>query len=397
MLLGSGELGKEIAIECQRMGIEVIAVDRYANAPAMHVSHRQHIIDMLNPEELERCVILEQPNFIVPEIESIDTRTLIKLEKKGYCIVPSAYAVHTTMNRKLIRNLTSEILDIPTSQCKFSKNYEETKRHIRNLGYPCIIKPIMSSSGKGQSFIKNESEIDIAWEKSQKHGRVKNQEVIIEKYIPFDFEFTLLAINSVDGMHFCLPIGHFQENGDYKESWQPQEMNNNSLEQAKNISKKIIYRLGGYGVFGVEFFSYKEKIIFSEISPRPHDTGMVTLISQDLSEFELHVRAFLGMPINKINQYGPSSSVVLFDCFANSNNRLELEEFLDPMTNTISTNFILLGIGIPQVRCREMHQSGRCNTKLMAKYLYIHNLHAQQLLDLPQLSMVIHDNPSLIF
>uniref|UniRef100_A0A1A9Z183 ATP-grasp domain-containing protein n=1 Tax=Glossina pallidipes TaxID=7398 RepID=A0A1A9Z183_GLOPL len=274
MLLGSGELGKEIAIECQRMGIEVISVDRYSNAPAMHVSHRQHVIDMLNAKELERCIILEQPNFIVPEIESINTATLIKLEKHGYCIVPSAYAVHTTMNRKLVRNLTSKILNIPTSEYQFASNYQEVKKNIKNIGYPCIIKPIMSSSGKGQSFVKNESEISTAWEKSQKYGRVKHQEVIIEKYIPFDFEFTLLVVNSIDGIHFCLPIGHFQENGDYKESWQPQKMSADALKEAKNISKKIISQLGGYGVFGVEFFAYKKKIIFSEISPRPHDTGM---------------------------------------------------------------------------------------------------------------------------
>lgn len=312
MLLGSGELGKEIAIECQRMGMEVIAVDCYSNAPAMHVAHRQHIIDMLNAKELERCITLEQPNFIVPEIESIDTNTLIKLEKHGYRVVPSAYAVHTTMNRKLIRNLASKKLNIPTSKYQFASNYQEAKKNIKNLGFPCIIKPVMSSSGKGQSFVNNENEIDVAWEKSQKSGRVKNQEVIIEKYIPFDFEFTLLAVSSIDGIHFCLPIGHFQENGDYKASWQPQKMSVDALQKAKKISKKIISQLGGHGIFGVEFFVYKEKIIFSEISPRPHDTGMVTLISQDLSEFALHVRAFLGIPINTIHHYGPSSSAVLF-------------------------------------------------------------------------------------
>ncbi|MDQ1237642.1 MAG: formate-dependent phosphoribosylglycinamide [Wigglesworthia glossinidia] len=311
MLLGSGELGKEIAIECQRMGIEVIAVDSYCNAPAMHVSHRQHIIDMLNSKELKRCIALEQPNFIVPEIESIDTNTLMKLEKSGYHIVPSAYAAHTTMNRKFIRNLASKVLNIPTSEYKFATSYKDLKKKIKSIGYPCIIKPIISSSGKGQSTINNENEIDIAWKKSQTHGRVNIAEVIIEKQILFDFEFTLIAVNAIDGIHFCLPIGHRQENGDYKESWQPQEISDCSLEKAKNFSKKIISTLGGYGVFGVEFFLHQDNVIFSEISPRPHDTGMVTLISQDLSEFALHVRAFLGIPISSINQYGPSSSVVL--------------------------------------------------------------------------------------
>ncbi|BAC24437.1 purT [Wigglesworthia glossinidia endosymbiont of Glossina brevipalpis] len=311
MILGSGELGKEIAIECQRLGIEVISVDSYSNAPAMHVSHRHHVIDMLNPKEIKRCINLEHPDFIVPEIEAISTNALIELEKNGYNIVPSAKTIHITMNRKLIRVLVSKKLNILTSEYQFASSFDELKIKTKVIGYPCLIKPIMSSSGKGQSVIYNEKELRHSWEKSQTYGRTSLGEVIIEKIIPFDFEITLLVVNSVDGMHFCLPIGHRQEKGDYQESWQPHKMDNVIFEKAKKISKKIVSYLGGYGIFGVEFFIYKDKVIFSEISPRPHDTGMVTLISQNLSEFALHVRSFLKLPIGKIRQYGPSSSVVI--------------------------------------------------------------------------------------
>ncbi|MBP6122110.1 MULTISPECIES: formate-dependent phosphoribosylglycinamide formyltransferase [Providencia] len=311
MLLGSGELGKEVAIECQRLGIEVIAVDRYDNAPAMHVAHRSHTINMLDGEALRQLVEVEKPDFIVPEIEAIATKTLIELEQQGQKIVPSANAVYLTMNREGIRRLASEQLDLPTSEYRFVENKTDFVAAAIEIGFPCIVKPVMSSSGKGQSIIRSPEQLESAWHYSQEGGRTGQGRVIVEKMVNFDFEITLLTISAVDGIQFCAPVGHRQEKGDYRESWQPQAMSEVALKKAQDVAAKIVSALGGYGLFGVELFVCGDEIIFNEVSPRPHDTGMVTLISQNLSEFALHVRAFLGFPIGKIRQYGPSASAVI--------------------------------------------------------------------------------------
>ncbi|MDD9341282.1 MAG: formate-dependent phosphoribosylglycinamide formyltransferase [Providencia heimbachae] len=311
MLLGSGELGKEVAIECQRLGIEVIAVDRYDNAPAMHVAHRSHTINMLDGEALRQLVEVEKPDFIVPEIEAIATKTLIELEQQGQKIVPSANAVYLTMNREGIRRLASEQLDLPTSEYRFVENKTDFVAAAIEIGFPCIVKPVMSSSGKGQSIIRSLEQLESAWHYSQEGGRTGQGRVIVEKMVNFDFEITLLTISAVDGIQFCAPVGHRQEKGDYRESWQPQAMSEVALKKAQDVAAKIVSALGGYGLFGVELFVCGDEIIFNEVSPRPHDTGMVTLISQNLSEFALHVRAFLGFPIGKIRQYGPSASAVI--------------------------------------------------------------------------------------
>lgn len=311
MLLGSGELGKEVAIECQRLGIEVIAVDRYENAPAMHVAHRSYTINMLDGEALRQLVLAEKPDFIVPEIEAIATQTLVELEQQGQKIVPCAKAVSLTMNREGIRRLASEELGLPTSEYFFVENKADFIRAATEIGFPCIVKPVMSSSGKGQSIIRSLEQLEQAWNYSQEGGRAGQGRVIVEKMVNFDFEITLLTISAVDGIHFCSPVGHRQEKGDYRESWQPQRMNDIALKKAQEVAAKIVTALGGYGLFGVELFVCGDEIIFNEVSPRPHDTGMVTLISQNLSEFALHVRAFLGLPIGNIRQYGPSASAVI--------------------------------------------------------------------------------------
>ncbi len=311
MLLGSGELGKEVAIECQRFGIEVIAVDRYDNAPAMHVAHRSYTINMLDDSALRQLVETERPDFIVPEIEAISTKTLIELEQQGQKVVPSANAVYLTMNREGIRRLASEQLNLPTSEYRFVENKIDFIAAAIEIGFPCIVKPVMSSSGKGQSIIRSAEQLESAWHYSQEGGRAGQGRVIVEKMVNFDFEITLLTISAVDGIQFCDPVGHRQEKGDYRESWQPQAMSDVALKKAQDIATKIVSALGGYGLFGVELFVCGDEIIFNEVSPRPHDTGMVTLISQNLSEFALHVRAFLGFPIGKIRQYGPSASAVI--------------------------------------------------------------------------------------
>ncbi len=311
MLLGSGELGKEVAIECQRLGLEVIAVDRYADAPAMHVAHRSHVINMLDGNALKAVIEQERPDYIVPEIEAIATNMLVELEQQGHRVVPCAEATRLTMNREGIRRLAAETLGLPTSSYRFADGETAFRQAVDEIGYPCIIKPVMSSSGKGQSLIRSPDQLKTAWDYAQQGGRAGGGRVIVEGLVKFDFEITLLTISAVDGVHFCAPIGHRQEDGDYRESWQPQQMSDLALSRAQAIAENVVKALGGFGLFGVELFVCGDEVIFSEVSPRPHDTGMVTLISQDLSEFTLHVRAFLGLPIGAIRQFGPSASAVI--------------------------------------------------------------------------------------
>lgn len=311
MMLGCGELGKEVVIEAQRLGVEVIAVDRYDNAPAMQVAHRSHTINMLDAAELRRVVELEKPHYIVPEIEAIATPELVKLEAEGYTVVPTADAARLTMDREGIRCLAAEELKLPTSNYRFADTEAEYRAAVTAVGIPCVIKPVMSSSGKGQSTIKSEADIGPAWEYAQSGGRAGEGRVIVEGFVDFDYEITLLTVRHVGGTSFCDPIGHRQVDGDYRESWQPQPMSDVALARAQNISAKVTEALGGRGLFGVELFVKGDEVIFSEVSPRPHDTGMVTLISQDLSEFALHVRAILGFPIPNIVQHGPSASHVV--------------------------------------------------------------------------------------
>jgi phosphoribosylglycinamide formyltransferase 2 len=311
MLLGCGELGKEVAIELQRFGIEVIGVDRYPNAPAMQIAHRSHVINMLDGAALSAVIELEKPDIVIPEIEAIATDMLLALEAKGLNVVPCAQAAKLTMDREGIRRLAAETLGLPTSVYFFCDTLIELNQAIAQIGFPCVIKPVMSSSGKGQSVIKSTDDIQAAWDYAQQGGRAGQGRVIIEGFIPFDYEITLLTISAIDGIHFCAPIGHRQEDGDYRESWQPQAMPDHVLEQAQIVAMKTVKALGGYGLFGVELFIKGDEVYFSEVSPRPHDTGLVTLISQDLSEFALHVRAILGLPIGKIEQFGPAASAVI--------------------------------------------------------------------------------------
>ncbi len=311
LFCGAGELGKEVVIELQRLGVEVIAVDRYENAPAMQVAHRSHVIDMLCPSSLREVILKEKPDFIVPEIEAIATGELVRLESEGYKVVPSARAVNLTMNREGIRRLASEELGVKTSPYIFASSREEFDAAVCEIGLPCVVKPIMSSSGKGQSYIKEESDIESAWQYAQEGGRAGAGKVIVEGFVKFDYEITLLTVQHVGGVSFCEPIGHVQVDGDYRESWQPQCMSPIALEKSKEIAAKVTRSLGGFGVFGVELFISGDDVYFSEVSPRPHDTGLVTLISQDLSEFALHARAILGLPIPVIRQLGSSASSVL--------------------------------------------------------------------------------------
>lgn len=311
MLLGCGELGKEVAIELQRLGVEVIGVDRYPNAPAMQVSHRFHVVNMLDPEALRAVIELEKPHLVIPEIEAIATATLAKMEAEGLKVVPTARATQLTMDREGIRRLAAETLGIPTSPYVFCDTEIEFNQAVAQIGLPCVVKPVMSSSGKGQSVIREQAQIAAAWEYAQQGGRAGQGRVIVEGFVPFDYEITLLTISAVNGIHFCAPIGHRQEDGDYRESWQPQAMSQAALEKAQQIGAKVVEALGGYGLFGVELFIKGDEVYFSEVSPRPHDTGMVTLISQDLSEFALHVHAILGLPIANIRQHGPSASAVV--------------------------------------------------------------------------------------
>ena len=308
LLLGSGELGKEVAIELMRYGVEVVACDRYANAPAMQVAHRSHVFNMLDGAELRRIIELERPDHIIPEVEAIATPTLLELEKEGYNVTPTARAAWLTMNREGIRRLAAEELGITTSPYRFASTREEFEKASEEIGIPCVVKPIMSSSGHGQSTVKSAADIDRAWHTSQEGGRAGAGRVIVEGFVDFDYEITLLTVRSCSGTVYCEPVGHIQIDGDYRYSWQPQPMSTAALESAQEIAKKVTDALGGYGIFGVELFIKGDQVIFSEVSPRPHDTGMVTMISQDLSEFGLHARALLGLPVPSIRFYGPSAS-----------------------------------------------------------------------------------------
>ena len=311
LFCGSGELGKEVVIELQRLGVEVIACDRYENAPAMQVADRSHTFSMLDGDELRRVVETEKPDLIVPEIEAIATDTLVELESEGFRVIPSARAAQLTMNREGIRRLAAEELGLATSPYAFSSDRADFDAAIADIGIPCVVKPIMSSSGKGQSLVRFEADIDHAWDYAQAGGRAGAGKVIVEGFVDFDYEITLLTIQHVDGVSFCEPIGHRQEDGDYQESWQPQPMSSLALSRSRDIAEQVTEALGGYGLFGVELFIKGDDVYFSEVSPRPHDTGMVTLISQDLSEFALHARAILGLPIPNIAFHGPSASSVI--------------------------------------------------------------------------------------
>jgi phosphoribosylglycinamide formyltransferase 2 len=326
LLLGSGELGKEVAIEAMRLGLEVIAVDAYANAPAMQVAHRAHVINMLDGAQVRRIVEQEKPGLIVPEVEAIATATLIKLEQEGWRVIPTAKATQLTMNREGIRRLAAEELGLKTSPYRFAETEAEYQQAIAELGLPCVVKPVMSSSGKGQSTIRTEADVQSAWEYAQAGGRTKGGRVIVEGFIPFDTEITLLTVRSAAGTDFCPPIGHIQVSGDYRESWQPCALNPQTLERCQEIAEKITTALGGWGIFGVELFiqgasETAQTVYFSEVSPRPHDTGMVTLMSQNMSEFELHVRAITGLPIGEITLIQPGASAVILANAAGGNPR----------------------------------------------------------------------------
>ncbi|MCC8039236.1 MAG: formate-dependent phosphoribosylglycinamide formyltransferase [Bacteroidales bacterium] len=308
LLLGSGELGKEVALELQRMGVEVVACDRYAGAPAMQVAHRHHVINMLDGKELRRVIELERPDHIIPEVEAIATDELVALEKEGYHVTPTATAARLTMNREGIRRLAAETLGVPTSKYRFADTKEEYLKAIDEIGIPCVVKPIMSSSGHGQTTVKTPEAVEHAWEESQAGGRAGAGRVIVEGFVPFDYEITLLTVRSISGTTYCAPIGHIQVEGDYRYSWQPQPMAPEALKKAQEIAKKVTDALGGYGIFGVELFVKGDEVIFSEVSPRPHDTGMVTMITQDLSEFALHARVLLGLPVPTITLHTPGAS-----------------------------------------------------------------------------------------
>lgn len=311
LLLGSGELGKEVAIELQRFGVEVVAADRYADAPAMQVAHRHHVLNMLDPEALRALIGAEQPDLVVPEIEAIHTPTLVELEQQGLRVIPTARAAWLTMDREGIRRLAAEELKLPTSPYRFVDDEAAYRAAVAEIGLPCVIKPVMSSSGKGQSTLRDPGQLDAAWRYAQEGGRAGRGRAIVEGFIDFDYEITLLTVRHRDGTAFCPPIGHLQIDGDYRESWQPQPMSALARERAEDIARRITGALGGYGLFGVELFVKGDEVWFSEVSPRPHDTGLVTLISQELSEFALHARAILGLPVPEIRQWEPSASVAL--------------------------------------------------------------------------------------
>ncbi|UFS72034.1 formate-dependent phosphoribosylglycinamide formyltransferase [Geomonas sp. RF6] len=311
MLLGSGELGKEVTIEAQRMGVEVIAVDRYADAPAMQVAHRSHVINMQDKAELERVVRLEKPDYIVPEIEAIATEYLLELEAEGFTVIPTARATNLTMNREGIRRLAAEELGLPTAGYRFATTFEEFQEAVAQIGIPCVVKPIMSSSGKGQSVLRTPDDAEKCFRYAMEGARGASDKIIVEEFIPFDYEITLLTVRSVDGTTFCPPIGHRQVDGDYHESWQPMGMTETVLAESQRQAKAVTDALGGRGIFGVELFIKGDQVWFSEVSPRPHDTGMVTMISQNLSQFELHVRAILGLPVPAVENLAPSASHVI--------------------------------------------------------------------------------------
>lgn len=308
LLCGSGELGKEVAIELQRYGVEVVALDKYANAPAMQIAHRSHVLSMLDGKKLREVIEEERPDYIIPEVEAIATDTLVALEKEGYSVTPTATAAYLTMNREGIRRLAAEQLGLPTSPYRFASTREEFEAAVKEIGMPCVVKPIMSSSGHGQSVVRTADDIDHAWHYAQEGGRAGADRVIVEGFVKFDYEITQLTVRHSAGTTFLKPVGHIQVDGDYRESWQPQAMSPKALERAQEIARKITDALGGYGIFGVELFIKGDDVLFSEVSPRPHDTGMVTMISQDLSQFALHARAVLGLPVPGIRFYGPSAS-----------------------------------------------------------------------------------------
>jgi phosphoribosylglycinamide formyltransferase 2 len=308
LLLGAGELGKEVAIEAQRLGVEVIAADRYANAPAMQVAHRSHVLNMLDPAALRELVLREQPSLIVPEIEAIATPALLELEREGFRVIPTARAARLTMDREGIRRLAAEELGLATSPYRFADTLDDYRAAVATIGFPCVVKPVMSSSGKGQSVVRGADDVLPAWEYAQAGGRAGAGRVIVEGFVRFDYEITLLTVRSSGGTSFCAPIGHLQVDGDYRESWQPQPMSERALARAQQIARAVTDNLGGAGIFGVELFVQGDDVWFSEVSPRPHDTGLVTLASQDLSEFALHARAILGLPVPVIRQLGPSAS-----------------------------------------------------------------------------------------
>ncbi|WP_419844456.1 formate-dependent phosphoribosylglycinamide formyltransferase, partial [Actinobacillus pleuropneumoniae] len=342
MMLGSGELGKEVVIELQRLGVEVIAVDRYENAPAQQVAHRAYTISMLDGAALRALVEKEKPDFIVPEVEAIATATLVELEQEGYNVVPTAKATQLTMNREGIRRLAAEELGLKTSPYRFVDNLEDFKQAVAEIGIPCVVKPIMSSSGHGQSVIKSEDQIQQAWDYSQEGGRAGGGRVIVEGFIKFDYEITQLAVRHVNGTSFLAPIGHRQEDGDYRESWQPQAMSDLALKRAQETAERITTALGGRGIFGVELFVCGDEIIFNEVSPRPHDTGMVTMASQELSQFALHARAILGLPISEIYQISPAASKAIV--VEGKSNNMTFGN-LDKVLEEIGTNIRLFGKG----------------------------------------------------
>lgn len=323
MLLGSGELGKEVAIELQRMGVEVIACDKYPDAPAMQVAHRSYVFNMLDGETLRQIVEKERPDHIIPEIEAIATPMLVELEAEGYNVTPTARAARLTMNREGIRRLAAEELGLPTSRYRFAETFDEFRTAIEEIGLPVVVKPVMSSSGHGQSTVRTPEQIESAWHEAQEGGRAGAGRVIVEGFVDFDYEITLLTVRSISGTVFCEPVGHIQVDGDYRYSWQPQPMSATALARAQEIAKKVTDALGGYGIFGVELFVKGDDVIFSEVSPRPHDTGMVTMISQDMSEFALHARALLGLPVPAIRFYGPSASRAVV--VEGDTNRIEME------------------------------------------------------------------------
>ncbi len=312
LLLGAGELGKEVAIELQRLGVEVIAADRYPDAPAMQVAHRSHVLDMLDPAAIRALIAQERPHLVVPEIEAIHTETLVALEAEGAArVIPTARAARLTMDREGIRRLAAETLGLPTSPYRFVDTVDEYRAAVKAIGLPCVVKPVMSSSGKGQSTLRSEADLDAAWDYAQTGGRAGAGRCIVEGFIDFDYEITLLTVRHAGGTSFCDPIGHWQKDGDYRESWQPQPMSPRALERAQQVAKAVTDDLGGWGLFGVELFVKGDEVWFSEVSPRPHDTGLVTLVSQELSEFALHARAILGLPIPVIRQSGPSASCAM--------------------------------------------------------------------------------------
>lgn len=345
VLLGSGELGKEVAIELQRLGVEVVACDKYPQAPAMQTAHRNYVFNMLDGETLRQVIEMEKPDHIIPEIEAIATPKLVELEKQGFNVTPTARAAYLTMNREGIRRLAAEELGLPTSPYRFAENYEEFRKAIDEIGLPVVVKPVMSSSGHGQSTVRSAAQIEGAWYEAQAGGRAGAGRVIVEGFVDFDYEITLLTVRSVSGTVFCEPVGHIQVDGDYRQSWQPQPMSVKALERAREIARKITDALGGYGIFGVELFVKGDEVIFSEVSPRPHDTGMVTMISQDLSEFALHARALLGLPVPGIRFYGPSASRAIV--VEGDTDRIEM----DHLENVLAEPGVQIRIfGKPEVR-----------------------------------------------